>query len=163
MAKEYKAEQYIAISKRDFGRIIKRIYDEITENEELHLEIEKTIVEHKMGNIPYVTIIKEEKKKDPTKQKHKYGEYKNVLLTDQEYETLANMENGIRAIEYMSEYIAYKGYKAKSHYLAIRKWVFDALKEQDLKKSRFQVSDRSTGEQKLDASIPDEELGNVDM
>ena len=96
-------------------------------------------------------------------RKHKYGEYKNVLLTDQEYETLANMQDGLRAIEYLSEYIAYKGYKAKSHYLAIRKWVFDALKEQDLKKSRFSVGDRTTGEQKLEASIPDELLGNVDM
>ena len=47
-------------------------------------------------------------------RKHKYGEYKNVLLTDQEYETLANMQDGLRAIEYLSEYIAYKGYKAKS-------------------------------------------------
>lgn len=27
-----------------------------------------------------------------------------------------------------------KGYKAKSHYLCIRKWVFDALKEREQKK-----------------------------
>ena len=29
----------------------------------------------------------------------------------------------------MSDYIAEKGYKSKSHYLAIRRWVIDAVKE----------------------------------
>lgn len=66
-------------------------------------------------------------------EKHKYGEYKNVLLTEDEYEKLLAMENGERAIDYLSDYIKMKGYKAKSHYLAIHKWVFDALKEQDIK------------------------------
>lgn len=65
--------------------------------------------------------------------KHKYGEYKNVLLTDSEYEKLKKdygEEETNKAITYLDEYIEMKGYKAKSHNLAIRKWVFQALKEQ---------------------------------
>jgi hypothetical protein len=56
--------------------------------------------------------------------KHKYGEYKNVLLTDKELDKLkaeypADWE--IR-IERLSEYIASKGAKYKSHYATIRAW-----------------------------------------
>ena len=65
--------------------------------------------------------------------KHKYGQYKNVLLTEKEYNTLIGMTDGKEAIEFFGEYRAYKGYKAKSDYLAIRKWVFNALKEQRAK------------------------------
>nr|DAM64379.1 MAG TPA: replisome organizer [Caudoviricetes sp.] len=65
--------------------------------------------------------------------KHKYGQYKNVLLTEKEYNTLIGMTDGKEAIEFISEYREYKGYKAKSDYLAIRKWVFNALKEQRIK------------------------------
>lgn len=70
-----------------------------------------------------------EQKKKPTK--HKYGEYQNVLLTDDEYSKLKNQfPNTDEAIEFLSVYIAEKGYKSKSHYLALRRWVFNALKEQ---------------------------------
>lgn len=72
-----------------------------------------------------------------SKSKHKYGEYKNVLLTDDEYDRLV-MEysecNTIKAIEYLDEAIEMKGYKYKSHYLALRKWVFDAIKTKGNKK-----------------------------
>lgn len=81
----------------------------------------------------------EEKPKKPKPEKHKYGEHKNVLLTDDEYEKLVALENGERAIEYFSAYVAEKGYKAKSHYLAIKRWVFDALKEKDQKATKFQT------------------------
>jgi len=70
-----------------------------------------------------------EQKKKPTK--HKYGEYQNVLLTDDEYSKLKNQfPNTDEAIEFLSLYITEKGYKSKSHYLALRRWVFNALKEQ---------------------------------
>lgn len=63
--------------------------------------------------------------------KHIYGTYKHVRLTDEEYQKLCkeygNTETG-KAITYLDEYIEMKGYKAKSHYLCIRKWVFDAVK-----------------------------------
>ena len=69
--------------------------------------------------------------------KHKFGKFENVLLTDEEHQKLLALEEGQEAIDFMSEYRAYKGYKAKSDYLAIKKWVFDALKEQKRKQERL--------------------------
>ena len=83
-----------------------------------------------------------EDRKKPKAEKHKYGEYKNVLLSEDEYEKLLAMDDGERAIEYLSDYIKMKGYKAKSHYLAIHKWVFDALKEQDIKAAELRKREK---------------------
>ena len=65
-----------------------------------------------------------EKDKDNKPVKHKYGEYKNVLLTDEQLETLkAEFPNDwADRIEELSEGIEYKGYKYKNHLIAIRKW-----------------------------------------
>ncbi len=61
--------------------------------------------------------------------KHKYGEYKNVLLKDEELQRLQlEYPNWEDLIQYLDEYIEMKGYKAKSHYLCIKKWVVDAVK-----------------------------------
>lgn len=69
-----------------------------------------------------------------TKTKHKYGEYKNVLLTDDEYNRLNNdYSNCDELIKYLDEYIEMKGYKAKNHNLAIRKWVVSAVEEYNKK------------------------------
>lgn len=66
-------------------------------------------------------------------EKHTYGEYNHVRLTDNEYQKLCTeygeIETG-KAIRFLDEYIEMKGYKAQSHYLCIRKWVFDALKRE---------------------------------
>lgn len=62
--------------------------------------------------------------------KHKYGEYKHVLLKDEELQKLQqDYNNWEQLITYLDEYIEMKGYKAKSHYLAIKKWVVDAVKK----------------------------------
>ena len=56
-------------------------------------------------------------------KKHKHGEHKNVLLTDEEYKKLQDRFPDYEAkIETFSEAIARKGYKYKSHYLAILDW-----------------------------------------
>ena len=36
----------------------------------------------------------------------------------------------LSCIQYLDEYIEMKGYKAKNHYLCIRKWVVDAVSKQ---------------------------------
>ena len=62
-----------------------------------------------------------------------------MLLTEEEYFRL-EAECGpmlSSVIEYLSTYIEMKGYKAKSHYLAIKKWVVSAVKEQRLKDERL--------------------------
>jgi predicted phage replisome organizer len=66
------------------------------------------------------------------KIKHTYGEYKHVRLTDIEYTKLCDEYGDIKAgecITYLDEYIEMKGYKAKNHYLCIRKWVANAVDE----------------------------------
>lgn len=64
--------------------------------------------------------------------KHKHGEFQNVLLTDAEFEKLAvDFGSDLRdkAISFFDAYIEEKGYKSKSHNLAIRRWVIDAVKD----------------------------------
>ena len=60
----------------------------------------------------------------PTATKHKHGTHNNVLLTDEEYKKLqekfpTDYEDKINTL---SEGLALKGYKYKSHYLAVIKW-----------------------------------------
>lgn len=82
-------------------------------------------------NINNINIINT-KEKD---SKHKYGEYKNVLLTDKELQSLkSDYDNCDELIKYLDEYIEMKGYKAKSHYLCIKKWVVNAVKEHSINK-----------------------------
>ena len=72
-------------------------------------------------------------------QKHRYGEYQHVLLTDDELSKLNETFGETmtqKAITFLDEHIEMKGYKAKSHYLAIRKWVVDAVKEKERKDQR---------------------------
>ena len=60
----------------------------------------------------------------PKPTKHKYGEFQNVLLTDDEVDKLKERfpVDWVERIENLSEGIARKGYKYKSHYLAILNW-----------------------------------------
>lgn len=89
------------------------------------LELDKDSIE--LDNIP---ASEEESSTASVKaSKHKYGEYKNVLLKDEELQKLKEeYVNWEELIKYLDEYIEMKGYKAKSHYLCIRKWVVDAVK-----------------------------------
>ena len=55
-----------------------------------------------------------------------------MLLTDDELSKLEadyGKDATADAIRYLDEYIEMKGAKYKSHYLAMRKWVFNAVKE----------------------------------
>lgn len=55
--------------------------------------------------------------------KHRYGEYNNVLLTDEEYQKLQDMFPDLQErIERLSEYVASTGKSYKSHYATIRAW-----------------------------------------
>lgn len=61
---------------------------------------------------------------DPGKPvKHKYGEYKNVLLTDEDLEKLkAEFPDWKDRIERLSSYIAQSGKSYKNHLATIRNW-----------------------------------------
>lgn len=55
--------------------------------------------------------------------KHKYGEYNNVLLTDEELSKLqAEFPDYLDRIERLSSYVASTGKSYKSHYATIRNW-----------------------------------------
>ena len=61
------------------------------------------------------------KKNKPVK--HKYGEYSNVLLTDDELQKLKTEYSDYEErIERLSSYVASTGKKYKSHYATIRNW-----------------------------------------
>ena len=76
--------------------------------------------------------------------KHKYGKYKHVLLKDEELQSLKeDYQNWNELIEYLDEYIEMKGYKAKSHYLCIKKWVVDAVKRNGKPKKESNFEQRN--------------------
>lgn len=85
------------------------------------------------------------------KVKEKYGEYNNVLLTEKEYQSLcSDFTNADELIKFLDEYIEMKGYKAKSHYLAIRKWVKDAVAERKpTQQTRYNNAMQISEEQKM--------------
>ena len=82
---------------------------------------------------------KGEKKAAPEKPpKHKYGEFQHVLLSDEEKAKLLEKYGDditFKAITFLDEYIEETGYKRKSHYLSIMRWVIDAVKEKEQKQS----------------------------
>lgn len=101
-------------------------------------------------------VLKEEseklksKNKEINKQikeinKRNLGEYKNVKLTDDEYSKLMELYGRIETdlyIKFLDEYIEEKGYKSKSHYLAIKRWVVNAVKEKEGKSQRIEENNR---------------------
>lgn len=82
---------------------------------------------------------------EPKQKKIKFGTYKNVLLTEDEYERLKNDYysldmNGV--IEWFSAYIEEKAYKSKSHNLAIRRWVIDAYSNKNKSNQQKSILER---------------------
>lgn len=84
-------------------------------------DINKDIYIGAAGAAPSPAPIVENDKKPV---KHKYGEYKNVLLTDEEMEKLrAEFPDDLEErIERLSAYMASTGKPYKSHYATIRNW-----------------------------------------
>jgi predicted phage replisome organizer len=87
-----------------------------------------------------IQIDTESKKENNKPVRHKYGEYKNVLLTDDDLEKLKAKfpTDWEERIENLSEGIELKGYKYKNHYLAICKW---AKNDKPVKEQPKQQSD----------------------
>lgn len=80
---------------------------------------------------------------DKKENKHIYGEFNHVRLTNDELSRL-NDEYGVdetqNAIKYLDEYIEIKGAKYKNHNLVLRKWVFNALKEKRQKENKNMIT-----------------------
>ena len=71
---------------------------------------------------------------EEVKEIYIYGEFANVQLSADEYQKLVNKYSedvAKRAIEYLSSYKIEKGYKTKSDYLTILRWVIKAVTEKE--------------------------------
>ena len=74
--------------------------------------------------------------------KHKYGEYKNVLLTDDELEKLKDeFIDWEERIERLSSYVASTGKSYKSHYATIKNW---ARKDKEQNKAKPQAQPKKS-------------------
>ena len=76
-------------------------------------------------------------------QKHKYGEYNNVLLSDEDYDKLVN-EFPIdyqERIERLSEYMASTGKSYKNHLATIRNWARKEKKPEHNTDKEFSFKD----------------------
>ncbi len=69
------------------------------------------------------SVKQKRREKNTKEEKHKYGEYSHVLLTDTQYEKIQTKTgNADKWIQILDEGIELKGYKYRSHYLAVLKW-----------------------------------------
>jgi len=108
---------------------------ELLENSACLTDVKPALNQYSIEENSIVESSREEKSVHAPKGK--YGQYKNVLLTKEEFDKLDVQPDGEDAIEFLSEYRERKGYKSKSDYLAIRKWVFDAVVEERRRKDKI--------------------------
>lgn len=85
-------------------------------------------------NVKPIPDIKPNIKPNIKTCKREYGEFKNVLLTDEEYKKLENI-NALSQIEKLSSYIASTGKRYKSHYATILNW--DRREKQQEEKNKY--------------------------
>jgi len=112
-------------------KLLKRIDTSMTSN----MNFRKLIIDAKnnehhdgvmTGSCKKEENRKNRKKDNKNSAKKKYGEYKNILLTDDEYTKLEDkVDNRDYWIKEVDEGIELKGYTYKSHYLAILRWYRD--------------------------------------
>lgn len=127
--------KYNERSKKNRENVTKRynrIRNDTTVNERTNLYYDATDTYSESDPDPDSDPDPKSKKTKPKEPKEVYGESGNVKLTIREYEKLVSdygTELTQKAIEYLDWYIADKGYKSKSNYSAIRRWVIDAVKE----------------------------------
>ena len=92
---------------------------------------QKTLPNNIIDNIDDNILIRE----NARTQKKAYGEFKNVLLSDDEYDLLIEQfGNPEQLIKRLDEYKEQSGKQYNSDYMAIRKWVVEAVKEDEAKK-----------------------------
>ena len=93
-----------------------------------------------------------------------YGAYKNVTLSKDEMQKLINKHGEYltnELVEFLSAYREDKGYKNKSDYLAIGRWVVDAVEKKD-KKSENPFKDRLRKEIEREADTERNRIDNGD-
>lgn len=124
----------ITIVKYDFFQS-KRATDDTTSDTAVDTTVDTTNGQRSVQRTDINKNIKNDKKDKNEKnvKKELFGEYRNVKLTHEEYDRLGNdygEEMRKEAIAFLDSYIEEKGYQSKSHNLAIRRWVIDAVNRQ---------------------------------
>lgn len=82
--------------------------------------------------------------------KHSFGEYNHVKLTTEEHRRLIEQygeDDTAEAVRFLDEYIEEKGYKSKSHYLTMKKWVYNAVNEHRGKRTASGSPQNKTAQQ----------------
>lgn len=117
--------------------LIARVFGYLSTKEGLNATVSKIITEYDSDNVNendndnendvssvrYVNDTSTYREKPSKPNKHKYGEYNNVLLTDAEMEKLkGEYPDWQDRIERLSSYVASTGKTYKSHYATIRNW-----------------------------------------
>lgn len=114
-------------------------------------DLQDTTLGEKTKDLNFTLDTNNTKKAKP--EKHQYGEYKHVLLTDEERDRLFNdygEAETLEAIKFLDECIEMKGYSYKSHNLALRRWVFRAVSEE---KNRTNRSGGNKRDNQLDIAL----------
>ena len=181
--------ELINISEGQFLTTLREISDSLKINPSkvnrvLHfLESEKQIEKRSSNKKTLITVVnwdnyqlkekqfeKQEKPKVSEKTaKHRHGEYGHVLLTVKQFDKLVSDYGESKtqdAIKFLDEYIEMKGYKAKNHNLAMRKWVFDAVERDKKKNAGYSSRDFNKQESQLDyllGSIMEDEENENDI
>lgn len=136
-------QKLLQIEQKEGGNVTSNVTDTLQSNVTSSISISNSI----SSSLSNSNSNKESKNSNKEKKvKHKYGQYQNVLLTDNELDRLKadyGASTVDKAITFFDEYIEEKGYKSKSHNLAMRRWVFDAIKEREIK------TGKSTGHSEL--------------
>ena len=153
-------------------------------NRVLHfLESEKQIEKRSSNKKTLITVVnwdnyqlkekqfekKEKPKASEKTAKQRHGEYGHVLLTVKQFDKLVSDYGESKtqdAIKFLDEYIEMKGYKAKNHNLAMRKWVFDAVERDKKKNAGYSSRDFNKQEFQLDyllGSIMEDEENENDI
>lgn len=139
---EHQIEQQTSNRNRLISIIKWDLYQSSEQQDELQMNNNRTTSEQQVNTNKNVNNIKNEKNviniipdsdepepapgkksKSDKPVKHKYGEYKNVLLTDEELDKLKTEYSDWKdRIERLSSYVASTGKSYKSHYATIRNW-----------------------------------------
>ena len=120
----------------------------ICESHDEHMENENIVINNTTNLDKTVT-----KKGVVGGNKHRYGEYQNVLLTDADLEKLkAEMPDWQEMIERLSGYIESKGVKYKNHLATMRNWA---------RKDKDNGTGRTAGNHDCPGAGPDAGAGNI--
>lgn len=111
--------------------------------------------------MPQTKNVKNGKNEKNNTIRHKYGEFKHVLLSDEDMEKLkADYQDDVinKAITILDEYLETSGKTYKNYYLVLKKWSLDRAMEEIRKGKHGKPEGRTTTNADADAEREREEF-----